>query len=95
MKKLFLILLLFTVYCTETEDFDSKVTDTDTRKPVQEFWDSKMIALDGHKVLAKISFGHAAKYKNQQDTELDDSVYVDFYDHEGNHSSYLTSTCSR
>ncbi len=59
--------------------------------PSQESWNSTVVFTDSAQVKAVLWSGHIAMYSAEHVTMLDDSVRVDFYDENGNHTSRLTS----
>jgi LPS export ABC transporter protein LptC len=59
--------------------------------PSQESWNSTVVFTDSAQVKAVLWSGHIAMYSAEHVTLLDDSVRVDFYDENGNHTSRLTS----
>lgn len=59
--------------------------------PTQESWNSTVVFTDSAQVKAVLWSGHISMYAGVHLTLLDDSVRVDFYDENGNHTSRLTA----
>lgn len=63
--------------------------------PSQESWRSRVIFTDSARTRAILWAGHIAVFTAGKYTMLDDSVHVDFYNDDGNHTSALTSRRGR
>jgi LPS export ABC transporter protein LptC len=63
--------------------------------PSQESWRSRVIFSDSARVKAVLWAGHIAVYAGPRYTLLDDSIHVDFYNDEGQHTSLLTARRGR
>jgi LPS export ABC transporter protein LptC len=59
--------------------------------PSQESWNSTVVFTDSAQLKAILWSGHISVYSNEHVTLLDDSVRVDFFDEQGNHTSRLTA----
>jgi len=59
--------------------------------PSQEGWNSELYLSKAGHLLAMVRYGHMMKYDEKKIVYFDQSVEVDFYDGEGNHTSHLTS----
>jgi len=59
--------------------------------PSQESWNSTVTFSDSAKIKAILWAGHIAVYSQQRFTMLDDSIHVDFYNEEEQHTSLLTA----
>lgn len=69
----------------------SLVPLTQTDLPSQESWRSRVIFSDSAKIKAILWAGHIAAYSNQRYTLLDDSIHVDFFNEQEQHTSVLTA----
>lgn len=63
--------------------------------PSQESWRSRVMFSDSARVRAVLWAGHIAVYTGARYTLLSDSIHVDFYNDEGQHSSLLTARRGR
>lgn len=59
--------------------------------PSQESWKSKVIFSDSARTKAVLWAGHIAVYSMERYTLLDDSIHVDFYNEQEQHTSTLTA----
>ena len=96
-RKLFFILYLLMFFflingCTLERSKNSSPTPDKDVHVVQEIWKSKLILSREGILQAVVNYGHMMKYDTSEVYFFDDGVTVDFFDREGNHSSYLTST---
>ncbi len=67
------------------------VVDTLRAVPDQESWASTILITREGRQVAKVWAGHIQYFKDKEETLLEDSIHVDFYDAEGNHNSVLTA----
>jgi LPS export ABC transporter protein LptC len=63
--------------------------------PSQESWNSTVTFSDSAKVKAVVWSGHIASYSYQQYTLLEDSLHVDFFNEQEQHTSLLTARKGR
>ncbi len=73
----------------------SVVPVTEAEPPSQESWNSTVVFSDSAKVKAILWAGHIASYAAQEYTLLSDSLRVDFYNDEEQHTSLLTARTGR
>ncbi len=73
----------------------SVVVVTQEELPSQESWNSTVVFSDSARVQAVLWAGHIAVYATEQYTLLSDSVHIDFYDDQQQHSSTLTARRGR
>ncbi len=59
--------------------------------PSQESWKSTVILSDSARVKAIVWAGHIAAYAQQRVTLLSDSIHVDFFNDQEQHTSFLTA----
>ncbi|MEL6821162.1 MAG: LPS export ABC transporter periplasmic protein LptC [Calditrichota bacterium] len=98
MKKRTYILPLLIILITACSDYSAD-DDQDSPKaagpkkefPVQESWDSNITLTKEGKLVAEIKAGYIANYAKKNETHLQDSLVIDFYDSDGEHSSVLTA----
>lgn len=69
----------------------SVVALPDTELPSQESWNSTITFSDSARIKAILWAGHIARYAVQRYTILKDSVRVDFFDADQQHTSVLTA----
>jgi LPS export ABC transporter protein LptC len=62
-----------------------------TEIPSQESWKSTVVFSDSAKLKAILWAGHIAVYAQQRNTLLSDSIHVDFFNEEEQHTSLLTA----
>ena len=87
---LFLLAVLGTIGCEEKLK-PSVIPLPQTDLPSQESWRSTVTFSDSARVKAVLWAGHIASYSQSRVTLLDDSIHVDFYNTQGEHSSLLTA----
>ena len=93
---LFIIIPLVFVGCQQERVQPSVMSNNQLEKlPSQESWHSKVTFTDSGKTKAILFAGHIRVYYDTQETLLDTSVKVDFYDENHFHSSTLTSLRGR
>ena len=85
-----LVILLAFGGCKEKET-PSLVPLTQADLPSQESWKSKVIFSDSARTKAVLWAGHIAVYSMERHTLLDDSIHVDFYNEQEQHTSTLTA----
>lgn len=86
--KLSLILIL-AACATEREDKPEVLPQVEY--PDQESWDATIYITRQGKVAGFLKAGHIEKYSQKNITLLKDSLKVDFYNEQGQHTSILTS----
>ena len=59
--------------------------------PSQESWNSTVVFSDSAHLKAVLWSGHISAFASRQVTELGDSIHVDFYDEQEQHTSLLTA----
>jgi LPS export ABC transporter protein LptC len=85
-------MLLVLVLCgCEEKVKPSFVPLTQTDLPSQESWKSRVVFSDSARTKAILWAGHIAVYSDQRYTLLDDSIHVDFYNEQEQHTSVLTA----
>ncbi len=94
------LLLIFTVLilvgCGEKKVKPSVNKSLQVGKlPVQESWDDTVVFSDSGKTKAVLYAGNIKMYDNPQETLLDSSVKIDFYNLKGERTSVLTSLRGR
>lgn len=94
MKKLLLILV--PVFCLlvgcDSQKLEPKKLNIDTKEiPAQESWGSTIVFTDSGQTRAIIYTNHLRMFAQTQETLLDDSVHIDFFDRFQRKSSTLTS----
>jgi LPS export ABC transporter protein LptC len=93
------LLLLFIVSLAGCRSEKVKpVINTDIRVeelPAQESWNSQVIFSDSGKIKAVLNTGHLRVFNDAQETLLDSSVKVDFYDDDEIKTTTLTSDRGR
>jgi len=67
----------------------------DGERPAQESWRSTVTLSDSARVKAVLWAGHIAVYPQKEQTYMDDSVHVDFYNADRVHTSKLTAKRGR
>ena len=94
-RKSFLVLLIFTIAwqagCQKGKPTDIAPQGQQDEYPDQEGWNSTIVSTNKGRVDAIIEYGHMSRYSKKQMVHFDESVKVDFYDTEGNHTSKLTA----
>lgn len=86
-----LILIALTVTGCEEKIKPAVVPIDQTEIPSQESWRSTVVFSDSAKLKAILWAGHIAVYAQQRYTLLSDSIHVDFFNEEEQHSSLLTA----
>lgn len=87
---LFALLVLVLCGCEEKVK-PTLVPLAQTDMPSQESWKSKVVFSDSARTKAVLWAGHIAVYGDQRYTLLDDSIHVDFYNEQEQHTSILTA----
>ena len=97
MRILFSIIFLMSLFgCQQQRVHPSVLSNIQLEKlPSQESWNSKVTFTDSGKTKAVLYAGHIRVYYDTQETLLDTSVKVDFYDENQVKSSTLTSLRGR
>lgn len=95
MKLIPMAILCFALIGCEEKLKPSVVPLPDEEIPSQESWNSTIIFTDSARVKAVLWAGHIAQYAERRKTILEDSVRVDFYDADENHTSVLTAKRGR
>jgi LPS export ABC transporter protein LptC len=94
MKQFIIILALFSALlagCSE-QKFEPKKVNIDTREiPAQESWISTIVFTDSGRTKAIIYTNHLRMFTQSQETFLDDSLHVDFFDRFQKRSTTLTA----
>ena len=83
------ILLLLNCFRCSVEDYSEKTTGREI--PDQETWDFNFILTSVGVSQSKVKAGHMVKFNSKKIYELDQTVVVDFFNKEGNHTSKITS----
>ncbi len=86
---LIIILILIDCIGNSIEDNAVKVAVRDI--PDQETWDFNFVLTSEGKSQSKVKAGHMVKFNSKGIYELDESVVVDFYSKDGNHTSQIIS----
>lgn len=92
----FLILMIFifvlaaSFSCSSERENESAVTDSGIY-PDQESWHAVMRVTKDGRTTGLINAGHIQKFSAKKITLMKDSLKVDFFDENGNHTSVLTS----
>ena len=84
------VLLLLLAGCEERVK-PTLVPLTQTDLPSQESWQSRVIFSDSARMKAILWAGHIAVFSNQRYTLLEDSLHVDFFNDQEQHTSVLTA----
>jgi LPS export ABC transporter protein LptC len=91
-----LIFLLAIYGCQQERVHPSVISNVQLEKlPSQESWHSKITFTDSGRTKAVMFAGHIRVYYDTQETLIDTSVKVDFYDENQIHTSTLTSKRGR
>ena len=77
-------------YCSRDSDEGVLDTQSRTKLPVQEGWNSKITISKSGLLQAVVVYGHMVKYDKNDIIFFDEGVEVDFYD-DGSHTSHLIS----
>lgn len=92
MTKTALCALLLLMLCGCEEKLKpSLVPLTQTDMPSQESWQSRVVFSDSARTKAVLWAGHIAVYGDQRYTLFEDSLHVDFYNEQEQHTSVLTA----
>ncbi len=83
--------LWFLFHCQGKQEESVIVEQREGEYPSQEGWQSELILSRAGKRQAVVHYGHMMKFDQRQVVLFDAGVQVDFYDDQGNHTSYLTS----
>lgn len=93
-RKITLLLILSVLAallsCTSQREQETAVTDNGVY-PDQESWQAVMRVTKDGRTTGLINAGHIQKFSQKKITLMKDSLKVDFFDAEGNHTSVLTS----
>jgi len=97
MRIFFSVIILMSLFgCQQQRVHPSVLSNIQLEKlPSQESWNSKVTFTDSGKTKAVLYAGHIRVYYDTQETLLDTSVKVDFYDENQLKSSTLTSLRGR
>jgi LPS export ABC transporter protein LptC len=97
MRIYFSLIILLTFYgCQQERVQPSVISNVQLEKlPSQESWHSKITFTDSGRTKAVMYAGHIRVYYDTQETLIDTSVKVDFYDENQIHTSTLTSKRGR
>jgi LPS export ABC transporter protein LptC len=93
MKRSALVVLLMVLALTGCEEKVKPSIDPGVSKelPSQESWNSTVVFSDSAHLKAVLWSGHISSYASRQVTELADSVHVDFFNEQEQHTSLLTA----
>ncbi len=87
----FLPLVLLLLFFGCEEKLKPTVVPVSGKLPDQESWNSTIIFSDSGETRGILKAGHLLVFNNENRTYLGDSIRVDFYDDQGQHTSYLTA----
>ncbi len=90
MRKYIPFLLLVLFFGCE-EKLKPTVVPVTGKLPDQESWNSTIVFSDSGQTRGVLKAGHLLVFNNENKTYLGDSIRVDFYNDEGEHTSYLTA----
>ncbi len=90
MKKYLPFLLLLLIFGCE-EKLKPTVVPVTGRLPDQESWNSTVVFSDSGETRGILKAGHLLVFNNENKTYLGDSIRVDFFNDQGQHTSYLTA----
>lgn len=90
MRKYLPFLLLFLLLGCE-EKLKPTVVPVTGRLPDQESWNSTIVFSDSGETRGVLKAGHLLVFNDENKTYLGDSIRVDFYNNQGQHTSYLTA----
>lgn len=86
------VMLLALVVCGCEEKVKPSVDAAVSKElPSQESWNSTVVFSDSAHLKAILWSGHISSYTSRQVTELSDSVHVDFFNDQEQHTSLLTA----
>ena len=91
MKDIALLALILLFMGCEEKVRPSVVPLSQTEIPAQESWNSTIRFTDSSRVKAVLWAGHIAVYSDRKETLLSDSVHVDFFNENQEHTSILTA----
>ncbi len=91
MRRLVPFVLLLLLCGCEEKVKPSLAPLTQTDMPSQESWQSRVIFSDSARTKVILWAGHIAVYGDQHYTLLDDSIHVDFFNEQEQHTSVLTA----
>jgi LPS export ABC transporter protein LptC len=91
MKGLALSALILLFMGCEEKVRPSVVPLSQTEIPAQESWNSTIRFTDSSRIKAVLWAGHIAVYSDRKETLLGDSVHVDFFNENQEHTSILTA----
>jgi LPS export ABC transporter protein LptC len=92
LTQLFLIIVLSSfISCSTNQDEPSGPKPDSEQLPDQESWQSTIIITRNGSRIAEVWAGHIASYNEKNETTLNDSIHIDFYNQEGKHNSVLTA----
>ncbi len=77
--------------CTDREQSTEAEQGDSIEKPIQEVWPFNLNLTKDGKINAKIYSGYMGYYESTGINVLTDSVRADFFNEDGNHTSYLTA----
>ena len=87
--------ILLTLAGCEEKIKPSVVSELQADIPSQESWNSTVTFSDSAKIKAILWAGHISMYSSSQQTLLDDSLHVDFFNEREEHTSLLTARRGR
>ena len=90
MRKFLPFLLLLLLFGCE-DKLKPTVVAVSGRLPDQESWNSTVVFSDSGETRGILWAGHLLVFNNENKTYLGDSIRVDFYNDQGQHTSYLTA----
>lgn len=86
-----IIVLFGFISCSTNQEEPSGPKSKPGELPDQESWQSTIIITRDGRRMAEIWAGYIASYNEKNETFLQDSIHVDFYNQEGKHKSVLTA----
>ncbi len=95
MNRFLLCFLLSLLFISCEERLRPAFVNVQSEIPSQESWRSRVIFSDSSQVKAILWAGHISVFATGHYTLLDDSVHVDFFNSQGQHSSTLTARRGR
>lgn len=91
MRKYFPFILLVLLLAGCEEKMKPTVVPVSGRLPDQESWNSTIVFSDSGETRGVLWAGHLLVFNDENKTYLGDSIRVDFFNDEGQHTSYLTA----